>query len=132
MSLALCRYMELEEERADLELPEGELRILLVVSRPDPELSGQSAFPDAAKREQERHAIGRQDVRRTRAVAQATLPCDATVDARERGMREARSPLEAEGQAHHADDARHPPFHHCIPPSPTDVPNVIEPRHRRI
>ena len=31
----------------------------------DPELSGQSAFPDAAKREQERHAIGRQDVRRT-------------------------------------------------------------------
>ena len=30
-----------------------------------PELSGQSAFADAAKREQERHAIGRQDVRRT-------------------------------------------------------------------
>ena len=31
----------------------------------DPKLSGPSAFSDAANREQERHAIGRQDVRRT-------------------------------------------------------------------
>jgi hypothetical protein len=31
----------------------------------DPKLSGPSAFSNAAKREQERHAIGRQDVRRT-------------------------------------------------------------------
>ena len=39
MSLALCRYMELDDDRPDLELPEGQLRVLLVVSRPDPELS---------------------------------------------------------------------------------------------
>jgi len=51
MSISLCRYMELEEDREELELPEGELRILLVVSRPDPQLSGLHAVDETVIRE---------------------------------------------------------------------------------
>jgi hypothetical protein len=37
--VSLCRFMELGKKRDELEIADGELRLLLVVSRPDPEQS---------------------------------------------------------------------------------------------
>ena len=48
-----------------LEAVSGAVRQAFGRGLADPKLSGPSAFSNAANREQERHAIGRQDVRRT-------------------------------------------------------------------